>query len=118
MGQILASLEPLPITALNVMQQCFPCNDDCYDVNLLMRHLGSLVSGTSDSDTPICPLHASFYDFLTDKSWSHNFFVDTSSVQRNLAFAMLQVMEDGLRFNICSLESSYLPNFDVPNLAE
>ncbi|KAG2031643.1 hypothetical protein BDR03DRAFT_1028823, partial [Suillus americanus] len=80
MGQILASSEPLPITALNAMRQCFPCDDDRYNVNLLMGHLGSLVSGGSDSDTPIRPLHASFYDFLTDKSRSLDFFVDASAV--------------------------------------
>jgi hypothetical protein len=116
MGQILASSEPLPITALNAMRQCFPCDDDCYNIDLLMRHLGLLVSGTSDSDTPIHPLHMSFYNFLTDKSWSHDFFVDTSSVQSDLTFATLQVMEDELRFNICSLESSYLTNSSVPEL--
>jgi hypothetical protein len=36
----------------------------------------------------------------------------------DLAFATLQVMEDELRFNICSLESSYLPNSAIPDLAE
>ncbi|KAG2350104.1 hypothetical protein BDR05DRAFT_986385 [Suillus weaverae] len=118
MGQMLASLEPVPITALNAMRECFPCDDDRYDVNLLMRHLGSLVSGTSEFDTPIRPLHASFYDFLTDESRSHDFFVDASAVQRDLAFASLRVMdsERGLRFNICSLENSYLPNSSVPGL--
>ncbi|KAG2337953.1 WD40 repeat-like protein [Suillus weaverae] len=118
MCQILASSEPLPIHALNAMRQCFPCDDDRYDVNLLIGHLGSLVSGTSDSDTPIRPLHASFYDFLTDQSRSHDFFVDVSPIQRDLAFASLRVMdsERGLRFNICSLENSYLPNSSVPDL--
>jgi hypothetical protein len=118
MGQILASSEPLPINALNAMRQCFPCDDDRYDVKLLMGHLGSLVSGTSDSQTPIRPLHASFYDFLTDKLRSQDFFVDASAVQGDLAFATLRVMdsEHGLRFNICSLENSYLPNSSVPDL--
>jgi hypothetical protein len=81
-----------------------------------MRHLGLLVSGTSDSDTPIRPLYTSFYDFLTNKSWSHDFFVDTLLVQSDLAFATLEVMEDELCFNICSLESSYLTNSSVPEL--
>ncbi|KAG2078662.1 hypothetical protein BDR04DRAFT_968455, partial [Suillus decipiens] len=44
------------------------------------------------------------------------FFVDVSLVQRDLAFASLRVMEDGLRFNICSLESSHLPNSAVIDL--
>ncbi|KIK33561.1 hypothetical protein CY34DRAFT_35281, partial [Suillus luteus UH-Slu-Lm8-n1] len=118
MGQILASSEPLPINALNAMRQCFPCDDDRYDVKLIMGHLGSLVSGTSDLHTPIRPLHASFYDFLTDESRSQDFFVDASAVQGDLAFATLGVMdsEHGLRFNICSLENSYLPNSSVPDL--
>ncbi|KIK42107.1 hypothetical protein CY34DRAFT_30527, partial [Suillus luteus UH-Slu-Lm8-n1] len=30
-----------------------------------------------------------------------------SKAQRNLAFALLRVMKDGLRFNICILKSSY-----------
>ncbi|KAG1795566.1 hypothetical protein EV424DRAFT_1519921, partial [Suillus variegatus] len=119
MGQILALSEPLPINVLNTMRRCFPCDDDRYDVKLLMGHLGSLVSGTSDSDIPIRPLHASFYDFLTDESRSHDFFVDASAAHRDLAFASLRVMGDskgGLRFNICSLENSYLPNSSVPDL--
>ncbi|KAG1800887.1 uncharacterized protein HD556DRAFT_967441 [Suillus plorans] len=118
MGQILASSEPLPINVLNTMRQCFPCDDDRYDVKLLLGHLGSLVSGTSDSDIPIHPLHASFYDFLTDELRSHDFFVDASAAHRDLAFASLRVMdsERGLRFNICSLENSYLPNSSVPDL--
>jgi hypothetical protein len=38
-------------------------------------------------------------------------FVEVTKAQhRNLALASLGVMEQGLRFNICDLESSYLPN--------
>jgi hypothetical protein len=33
-----------------------------------------------------------------------------SKVQRDLAFASLRVMERDLRFNICDMKSSYLPN--------
>jgi len=33
-----------------------------------------------------------------------------------LAFGSLRVMKAGLRFNICSLESSYLPNSAIPDL--
>ncbi|OAX30596.1 hypothetical protein K503DRAFT_651267, partial [Rhizopogon vinicolor AM-OR11-026] len=60
--------------------------------------------------------HASFYDFLTDKSRSDKFFIDVSAVENNLAFASLRVMEHELRFNIYSLESSYLPNSAVHDL--
>jgi hypothetical protein len=117
MGQILASLEPLPMPALKTMRLHFPDGRNRYNVEYVVRSLGSLVTGITDPHAPIRPLHASFYDFLTDKSRSHDFFVDTSLVQGDLAFATLRVMdsEHGLRFNICSLESSYLPNSSVPD---
>ncbi|KAG2340093.1 WD40 repeat-like protein [Suillus weaverae] len=116
MAQILASLEPLSMAALTAMRLYFPCVDDRYDVQQVIGSLGSLLNGTTDSQIPIRPLHASFYDFLADASRSHDFFVDTSSVQSDLAFASFRVMEHGLRFNICSLENSYLPNSSIPDL--
>ncbi|KAJ8597149.1 hypothetical protein M405DRAFT_780480 [Rhizopogon salebrosus TDB-379] len=116
MGQILASQEPLPKAALTAMRSHFPRMDSRYTVDDVIGPMGSLVTGTGDSQTPIRPLHASFYDFLTDKSRSDKFFIDVPSVQADLAFASLQVMKHGLRFNICSLESSYLPNSDVSDL--
>jgi len=117
MRQIIVSLEPLPATALTAMRKYFPCKDERYDVNLVIGKLGSLVTGT-DSIAPVRPLHASFYDFLTDKSRSKEFFIDASLVTSDLAFASLRVMERGLRFNIGSLESSYLPNSAVLDLEE
>ena len=81
MGQILASLEPLPMAALTSMRQCFPPENDRYDVKSVIGKLGSLLTGTVDSHTPIRPVHTSFYDFLTDKSRSDKFFVDMSSAQ-------------------------------------
>jgi hypothetical protein len=104
--------------ALTAMRLHFPDGRGSYDVEDVIKSLSSLVTGITDPQAPIRPLHASFYDFLTDKSRSQDFFVDTSSVQSNLAFATLRVMdsEHGLRFNICSLENSYLPNSSVPDL--
>ncbi|KAG2337995.1 WD40 repeat-like protein [Suillus weaverae] len=116
MGQILASLEPLPMPALTTIRLHFPEETCDYKMDRVIGPLGSLLTGTSDSHTPIRPLHASFYDFLTDESRSHDFFVEASLVQNDLAFASLRVMEGGLRFNICSLENSYLPNSSVPGL--
>jgi len=117
MRQILALSEPLPATALNAMRQRFPCEDERYDVKFVIGKLGSLVTGT-DSTAPVRPLHASFYDFLTDKSRSNEFFIDASLATNDLAFASLRVMARGLRFNICCLESSYLPNSAVLDLEE
>ena len=118
MGQILASLEPLPMAALAAMRLHFLCENNCYEVDRVLRPLGSLISGTANSQTPMRPLHASFYDFLTDRSRSDKFFVDSSLIRNDLAFASLRVMEHKLRFNICSLDNSYLPNSAIPDLEE
>ncbi|KAG1853082.1 hypothetical protein F4604DRAFT_1933355 [Suillus subluteus] len=56
--------------------------------------------------------------FLTDEQSSSKFFIDLPKAQRNLAFASLQVMKDGLCFNICELKSSHLPNSEDPGLQE
>jgi hypothetical protein len=114
MGQILASSEPLSMAALAAMRQHFPDETAKINVKGVIEPLGSLLVGTTDSHTPIRPLHASFYDFLMDGSRSKEFFIDVSLVQRDLAFASLRVMKKELRFNICSLNNSYLPNSAVP----
>jgi hypothetical protein len=110
MGQILATAEPLPLASLNAMRRHFPTQEDNFDAELVVKSMGSLLSGTTNPDSPIRPLHASFHDFLTDKQSSGEFFIDLSKAQHDLAFASLRVMEHGLRFNICDLKSSYLPN--------
>jgi hypothetical protein len=58
-----------------------------------IKHVGSLLSGTTNLCTLIRPLHASFHDFLTNKSFSGDFFVEVSKVARDLAFVSLRVME-------------------------
>ncbi|KAG2066758.1 hypothetical protein BDR04DRAFT_1029204, partial [Suillus decipiens] len=118
MGQILSTAEPLTLACLNAMRHHFPTREDDFDVELVVKSMGSLLSGTTNPDSPIRPLHASFRDFLTDQSSSKEFFIDLSKAQRDLAFASLRVMRHGLRFNMCDLKSSYLPNKEDPGLQE
>jgi hypothetical protein len=118
MGQILATAEPLPLASLTAMRSHFPKEEDRFDVELVVKSMGSLLSGTTNPDSPIRPLHASFHDFLTDKASNEEFFIDLSKAQRDLAFASFRVMEHGLRFNICDLKSSYLSNSEDPGLQE
>jgi hypothetical protein len=110
MGQILGSIEPLPLDALNAMRSRFPDQREHYKVEVIVEHMGSLLSGTNNPSSPIRPLHASFRQFLTDKLSSGDFFVEMSDSQRDLAFASLGVMEHDLHFNMCNLKSSHLPN--------
>ncbi|KIM38372.1 hypothetical protein M413DRAFT_420490 [Hebeloma cylindrosporum] len=119
MGQILASFEPLPLDALTVIRAQFPSRAvDADDVYSVLKHMGSVLSGITNHSIPIRPLHSSFRDYLTDPRRSRNFYIDISQHSSDLAFAMLQIMDTGLHFNISSLENSYLLNSEVFNLAQ
>ncbi|KAL4072012.1 hypothetical protein J3A83DRAFT_4371978 [Scleroderma citrinum] len=115
MWQILWSKEPLSISALDSMHARFHRKDDCYSVGIILDFMASLLAGTSDTFTPVRPLHASFYDFLLDERRSGEFFIDPADVHYDLAITSFHVMEDGLQFNICGLESSYVLNSEVPD---
>ncbi|KIO01502.1 hypothetical protein M404DRAFT_149928, partial [Pisolithus tinctorius Marx 270] len=117
MQQLLTLLEPLPMAALNHMRSLFPDKEDHYDVVRILQFMAPLLGGIADHSSPVRPLHASFYDFLTDHSRSGVYFIDTSD-SSNLAYASLQVLAKELRFNICRLENSYLSNSQIPDLPE
>jgi hypothetical protein len=69
---------------------------------------------------PVRVLHASFADYLTDpyRCGKNPWTIDLSIANQVFADACLQRMNDGLHFNMCELESSYLANEDVPDLPE
>ena len=116
MRQILWLKEPLPVSALDFMRKKFPQVDDRYAVGDILRLMGSLLSGTIETSTPVHPHHASFYDFLLDENRSCEFFIQQVDVHYDLAVSCLSVMQDCLRFNICGLETSYVPNVEVVDL--
>ena len=116
MRQILWLKEPLSICALDFIRDRFPHKDDHYPVGDVLNSMASLLSGTSNVFTPVRPLHASFYDFLLDERRSREFFIQESNVHHDLTMALLSIMEAGLKFNICRLETSYLPNSKVVDL--
>ncbi|KAG6326750.1 hypothetical protein ID866_12340 [Astraeus odoratus] len=116
MCQILCTKEPLSMDALNAMRSKFPKREDKYDVNLILQSMGALLSGVADRSTAVRPLHASFFDFLTDGSRSGEFAIDVGGMDVSLALASLSIMQEELCFNICQLESSYMWNSEVKDL--
>ncbi|KAG1838102.1 hypothetical protein DFJ58DRAFT_734023 [Suillus subalutaceus] len=92
-------------TSLNAMRRHFPTPEDNFDVKLVVKSMGSLLSGTTDPDSSIRPLHGSLRNFLMDERSSGEFFVDLSNAQCDLAFVSLQMMKHGLCFNICDLNA-------------
>ena len=119
MEQILGTVEPLPFALLSSMRHHFIDEGlRRIDINVILKPMGALLSGTTDSSVVIRPLHASFSDFLTDENRSGEFFIDLSHIHKELAGASLGVMQQGLQFNICQLSTSYLPNSEVSDLGE
>jgi len=116
MGPIMTAFEPLSIDSLTQMRQRPSSGED--DVQVIVQFMGSVLSGVSQASTPIRPLHTSFRDFLTDPSRSGDFCVNISDQHKALVVASLRVMKAELRFNICRLETSYVRNQDISDLAD
>jgi hypothetical protein len=121
-GQLITSIEPLTLRSLITLRQHASYNKrrDAAVTGLLHR-LGSLFSNvnSSDSSLPIIPLHTSFRDFLTNEAKSGDFYVGVRDAHHELAHSCLNLLLDpldGLKFNICKLETSYLANDDVVDL--
>jgi hypothetical protein len=121
-GQLITSIEPLTIRTLISLRQHASYNKlSDAAITRLLRRLGSLLSNVNSSDDslPIIPLHTSFRDFLTSKDKSGDFYVDVRDAHDQLAYSSLNLLLDaveGLKFNICKLETSYLANDDVEDL--
>ena len=120
MGQLLAAFEPLSIHSLTAMPGYLgdPLNKNKQSViSATLRPLGSLLSNVTSTSTdetlPIVPLHTSFRDFLTNKKKSGDFYIDLRKAHYQLARACLDLMLSDLKFNICNLETSYLPNSEI-----
>ncbi|KIN94536.1 hypothetical protein M404DRAFT_168052, partial [Pisolithus tinctorius Marx 270] len=108
MGQILTTLIPLPMSTLQLMRKYFPNEEDHYDIAVILEFMAPVLAGVNDC-SPVRPLHASFYDFLTSQSRSRDYFISTSE-QYDLSWASLRILCNDLQFNICRLESSYFSN--------
>ena len=121
-GQLIASIEPLTVHSLISLRQHASCDKDSVAaVTGILSRLGSLLTNanSSDKNLPIIPLHTSFRDFLTNKDKSDDFYVGVGDVHDQLTHSCLNLLldpVDGLKFNICKLETSYLANNDVEDL--
>ena len=93
MRQILCIMEPLPIESLNAMHQHFQGDQEPTNVREILEFMGALLSGITDKMTPVRPLHASFYDFLTDPSRGGDFYMVKVELHLDLAHVSIQVMQ-------------------------
>lgn len=83
----------------------------------VIRHLGSLLSGTHDASTPMVPLHPSFREYLQDAK-NIPYTIDTEHSHTQMALGCLAVMKTNLRFNIYQVPSSLSRNHDLSNFQD
>lgn len=70
----------------------------------------------SESSGTVSTLHASFPDFMFNQSRSGSYFCDRTAHNQLLAQQCFAVMKSQLRFNICDLTTSFIPDAEIANL--
>jgi hypothetical protein len=89
-------------------------------VTIILRKLSSVIS--VDDFGIIHVNHLSFSEFICDaRRCPRRFYIDRCKASHNMSmtcFRLMKDVKDGLKFNICNLETSYLPNSKVHDLPE
>jgi hypothetical protein len=91
-------------------------DEDVRQIGVIFYRLSSVISKGDNGNLYL--KHLSFSDFLSDaeRCRDRRFFINRSERHVYLAKANLRLMKRGLKFNICSLETSYWRNDDVKDL--
>ncbi|KAG8700963.1 hypothetical protein FRC08_004349 [Ceratobasidium sp. 394] len=84
----------------------------------VVESLGSVLYTDHNQGGAVRVYHPSFADYMTIPARSKQFYVDVEERNMELAESCLEAMVVELKFNICGLESSYVYNKDVPDLAQ
>lgn len=117
MQQVMLTFEPQQLDVLNEMRAHFPSEEDHFII-VILEFMDPMLGGIADRLSVVWPLHASFYNFLTDHSQSRVYFLGVSTMHDSLAYASLHTLCNVLKFDICGLERSYLLNSGVTDLQE
>ncbi|KAG8708771.1 hypothetical protein FRC11_006201 [Ceratobasidium sp. 423] len=72
----------------------------------------------SETTGLVSTLHTSFQDFMFDNKRSGPYFYDFVKYSQLMAQRCFLIMGENLRFNICDLESSFIPNEKVENIQD
>lgn len=91
--------------------------EDESSIDFILNKLSSVISGRN-ADGRVRIIHLSFTEFICDSERCGDaFVVDPRTHNQIMVLACLGVMKNGLRFNICQLETSHIPNDDISDLA-
>ncbi|CAE6444653.1 unnamed protein product [Rhizoctonia solani] len=102
---VLCAQEPISTRTLCTLSGL----DDYERVSFALQSLRSVIH-FSEITKLISTLHASFPDFMFDKVRSGRFFCDIAHHNELLVQHCFETMKNDLRFNICNLESSFIPD--------
>jgi hypothetical protein len=105
--------EPVPVKTLAALTGS---NDESQTLAAL-EPLRSVLHFSENSNL-VSTLHASFPDYMLTKERSGKFFCDEREHSQLLARRCFEVMKGQLRFNICHLESSFVPDSKVADLKD
>ncbi|CAE6340765.1 unnamed protein product [Rhizoctonia solani] len=108
---VLFSQEPVPVETIAELSGIEGPNRVEYALNALRS-----VLHYSDKTDLVSTLHASFPDFMFDKARSGVYHCDVGEHAATLTDRCFMVMRTQLRFNICDLPSSFVPDDKVENM--
>jgi hypothetical protein len=93
---------------------------DIDDEKRVIHALPSLRSVLHQSEGTglVSTLHASFPEFMLSSERSRNYFCDSFAHNQSLAWRCFIIMKEQLRFNICGLDSSLVPDARIENLQQ
>ncbi|CAE6495763.1 unnamed protein product [Rhizoctonia solani] len=110
---VLLAQEPIGVETIAKLADI----DDPKRVVLAVHPLQSVIH-RSEKTGLVSALHASFLDFMLTNKRSGAYFCDLAKNSQFLAQRCFLIMEERLRFNICGLETSYLPDEGVNGIQE
>ena len=87
------------------------------DIEELRSKLASVIFVDPVTDAlRVC--HPSFLDFISTQARSQEFWTDPKILDTMIAQRCLAILNAGLKFNICGLESSHQRNDEIPGLKQ
>ena len=118
LSDIVCVEEPLSLEALASLDaQSFASYSDALSAfKQIVRLLASLLMNTHNEKEPISPFHTSFADFLRSENRSGKYHINEVEARRRLAFDCIDVMSQGLHFNICGITTSFKANREIEKI--
>ncbi|CAE6446073.1 unnamed protein product, partial [Rhizoctonia solani] len=111
---VICAREPLTVRGLSELLRM----NSVERVRSALRPLWSVLHVIEASEL-VGTLHASFPDFIFDSARSEGYHCDANAYNRQLAERCFECISGTKpQFNICGLESSYLPDESVPDLED